>query len=267
MAIELIVPRSDAVGRKLSRGAAFPLLRSARDYCVAITHEGTRRADRRRMPTERLMPEMVASLAVPGAAEWLALSDDLLGGLVHALNNRVTALSVCAELAALGDRQMLGEGVLAAEVARLQRASALIGLLPARGHPEALEIAAVLDDALSIHANHPRMRTVECSVRSDGDVQPVRAPRWAMLRLLLIMVDAAKASAWDAQRSATELHISGDERAVQVRAAARGVGGAYAAEMAALCGGALARDEGGLVLTLPSLTELRRRERSGHTIG
>jgi hypothetical protein len=214
------------------------------------------------MPSERVMPEMVATLAVPGAAEWLALSDDLLAGLVHALNNRVTALSVCAELAGLGDEQMLHDGLLVAEVARLQRASALVALLPARGHAEALEIGPVLQDAIAIHAHHPRMRTVECAVEVAGAPQPVRVPRWALLRLLLIMVDAAKGGAHDARRSSTALQLSGDAEAVRIRAATRDGGGAYAAEMAAMCGGALAREEERLVLTLPSLTELRRRERA-----
>lgn len=215
------------------------------------------------MPSERVMPEMVAGLAVAGAAEWLALSDDLLAGLVHALNNRVTALSVCAELAGLGDEQMLEEGLLVAEVTRLQRASALVALLPARGHPEALEVGPVLQDAIAIHAHHPRIRAVECTVEIAGSPQPVRVPRWALLRLLLIMVDAAKGGAHDAKRSATALRLSGDAEAVRVRAATRDAGGVYAAEMAALCGGALTREEKQLVLTLPSLTALRRRERGG----
>jgi hypothetical protein len=195
----------------------------------------------------------------------VTLSDDLLAGLVHALNNRVTALSVCAELAGLGDDQMLTDGLLLAEVARLQRASALVGLLPARGHPEALEIAPVLDDAIAIHAHHPRMRSVECSVEVVGPMQPVRAPRWALLRALLIIVDAAKGMAQDAQRGRTSVRLSSDERSVGVRASGRESEGAYASEMATLCGGTITREGEELVLSLPTLTELRRRERSGRS--
>jgi hypothetical protein len=218
------------------------------------------------MPSERVMPEMVATLAVPGASQWVTLSDDLLAGLVHALNNRVTALSVCAELAGLGDDQMLSDGLLLAEVGRLQRASALVGLLPARGHAEALEIAPVLDDAIAIHAHHPRMRSVECSVEVVGPMQPVRAPRWALLRALLIIVDAAKGKAQDEQRGTTTVQLSSDEPSVRVRASGRESEGAYATEMATLCGGTITREGDDLVLSLPSLTELRRRERTGRTI-
>jgi hypothetical protein len=218
------------------------------------------------MPSERVMPEMVATLNVPGAAEWLVLSDELLAGLVHALNNRVTALSVCAELAGLGDEQMLGEGTLQAEVARLQRASALVGLLPARGKPEALELGPVLSDAIEIHSHHPRMRAVEGVVEVEGTIEPVRVPRWALLRLLLIVLDAAKGAAQDAERTTATLRLTSDEQSVRVRAASREIEGAYAAEMAALCGGAMAREGADLVVSLPTLGELRRRERAGRAM-
>jgi hypothetical protein len=214
------------------------------------------------MRIERVMPEMAATTSVPGAAEWLVLNDELLAGLVHALNNRVTAISVCAELASMGDEQMLTDGVLKSEVSRLQRVGALIGLLPGRPHgPEALEIAPVLDDAIAIHSYHPRIRAIECLVEREGPIQPVRAPRWAMLRLLLFVVDAARAGAQDARRDAVTLRLSSDERSVRVRVIARESEGAYVAEMAALCGATLVREGEELVLTLPALPELRRRER------
>ena len=219
------------------------------------------------MPSERLLPEMVATLAVPGATEWLALSDELLTGLVHALNNRVTAISVCAELAGLGDEQMLRDGVLLGEVVRLQRVSAMIGLLSSQGHSEALEIAPVLADAVEIHALHPRMRMVGCEVEVEGRVQPVRLPRWALLRLLLIVVDAAKGGAQDARRGAVTVRLSSDDRSVRLRTPARGSEGAYATEMATICGGVLARVDGELQLTLPSLAELRRHEQMERPAG
>ncbi|MFL5519769.1 MAG: hypothetical protein ACJ8B6_02450 [Gemmatimonadales bacterium] len=212
-----------------------------------------------------MMPEMAAVPVGPGAAEWLALSDDLLAGLVHSLNNRVTAISVCAELAGLGDEQMLAGGMLQAEVARLQRASALVALLPARGHSEALEIGPVLQDAVAIHAHHPRMRAVECAVEIDDAPQPVRAPRWAIMRVLLMMLDAAKSGAHESQRTSAAVRLSGDAASVRVRAVTRDGGSAYAAEMAALCGGTLAREAEELVLTMPSLTELRRQERASRS--
>jgi len=214
------------------------------------------------MPADGAMPELDPSVDVPGAAEWLALSEHLLAGLVHGLNNRVTALSVCAELASLGDKQMLSDGVLIAEVARLQRASGLMGLLSARGVAEALEIAPVLDDAIAVHAHHPRMRAIECAVDIRGRMEPVRVPRWALLRALLFVVDAAKRASQSAELGTATIELGSTEGVVQVRAASQAGLGVYAAVMASVCGGSLGAEDGVLVLTLPSLTEVRRRERA-----
>jgi hypothetical protein len=204
------------------------------------------------------MPSDVIPAAA--AAQWAELGDALLAGLVHMLNNRVTALSVCTELAVMGDDEMISGGVLTAEMRRLQGASALIGLLPSRPHqPEALELRLVLDDALALHAHHPRTRLVACDVAMDASMQPVRAPRWALLRLMLVLVDAAKEAAAASARAAT-IHLASDERAVRVRITAPGDGGPYGAAMAGSCGGELTRDGDALVLTLPTLLLLRQRE-------
>jgi signal transduction histidine kinase len=204
-----------------------------------------------------------------GADEWLQLADELLAGMVHSLNNRVTALSVCAELVMLGDEEIAADGVLPDEVSRLQRAIALIGLIPARGGAaEAMELAPVLDDAIALHAHHPRLRDIECVVDRTagavGSVQPVRVPRWALLRVLLLMVDAAKTAAAAARRDRVVLHLSSDDASVTVRTItpADGRGGLYAASMASRCGGTVAREGEEMVLTLPSLPEVRRRERA-----
>ena len=209
-------------------------------------------------------PEMYSA---PGAAQWAALSDALLAGLVHMLNNRVTALSVCAELATMGDEQMLSSGVLTTEVRRMQAASALIGLLPMRPHPpEALELRPVLDSALEMHAHHPRTRLVECTVEMQDAMQPVRAPRWALLRLMLVLVDVAKEAMPDSATSA-RVRLWSTARDAGVRVVTPSDGGPYGAEMAALCGGMLTRDGDELVLTLPSLTTLRQRERESSASG
>lgn len=200
--------------------------------------------------------------AIPAAAaaQWAELSDALLAGLVHMLNNRVTALSVCTELAVMGDEEMVTGGVLTTEMGRLQRASALIGLLASRQHqPEALELRPLLEDAIALHSHHPRTRLVTCDIVADEAMQPVRAPRWALLRLMLVLVDAAKDAAAASARSAT-FRLSSDERSVCVHVAAPGDGGPYGATMAALCGGQLARAGDELVLTLPTLLLLRQRE-------
>jgi hypothetical protein len=205
-----------------------------------------------------MLPDVMPAAA---AAQWAELSDALLAGLVHMLNNRVTALSVCAELAALGDDEMIAGGVLTSEMQRLQHASALLGLLPSRPHPpEALELRPVLDDAIALHSHHPRTRLVPCDVDVDGGMQPVRAPRWALLRLALVLVDAAKTTASADGRPAA-FRLSSDEQSARLHVLTPGDGGPYGAAMATLCGGELAREGNELVLTLPTLRSLRERER------
>jgi hypothetical protein len=196
-----------------------------------------------------------------GSAEWLALSDDLLAGLVHALNNRVTALSVFAELTTLGDNQMASSGMLATEVARLQRLSTLLAMLPARRQAaEALEIDPVLDDAIALHAQHPRIRAIECVVERKGELPPLRAARWALLRLLLLVVHAAKGAAETAHGERVTLHLIGDANSLTLRVFALDSAGVHAQALAARCGGALEQVGDDLQLTLPSLAEMRRRE-------
>jgi hypothetical protein len=196
-----------------------------------------------------------------GANEWLALTDDLLAGLVHALNNRVTALSVFAELATLGDSLLASSGMLGTEVGRLQRLSALIAMLPARNQAaEALEINAVLDNAISLHAQHPRIRAIECVVERSGELPALRTARWMLLRLLVLVVHAAKAAAEAARRERVTLHLTGDTDSLTLRAFAAGGGGVHAAALAERCGGVLTQVGDELQLTLPSLNEVRRRE-------
>ncbi|MDQ6635645.1 MAG: hypothetical protein M3Z10_12925 [Gemmatimonadota bacterium] len=196
-----------------------------------------------------------------GSAEWLALSDDLLAGLVHALNNRVTALSVFAELITLGDSQMASSGMLTTEVGRLQRLSAQLAMLPARKQAaEALEIDPVLEDAIALHAQHPRIRAIECVVERKGELPPLRAARWALLRLLLLVVHAAKGAAETAHRERVTLHLIGDADSLTLRVFALGSGGVHAQALAARCGGAVVQVSDDLQLSLPSLAETRRRE-------
>src|SRR5215216_1401152 len=64
--------------------------------------------------------------------DWRTISEELLKGLVHALNNRVAALSAFVELAKLGDEEEDPLTVLPTEIAQLHRVNALFALLPER---------------------------------------------------------------------------------------------------------------------------------------
>jgi hypothetical protein len=196
--------------------------------------------------------------------DWTTLSDELLQGLVHALNNRVAALSAFVELARLGDEEAAPMMVLPAEISQLQRVNALIGLLPQRSsEPEALELPLVLDDALRLHEHHPRLRFEHCAVAREGTPLPVRAPRWALLRALVMLVHAAKCTGGSEQRHGSQLRVLGDQTFVSVHVATPAEPSPSLVALAERCGGTCSREGDELVLRLPSILELRRRERVG----
>lgn len=192
---------------------------------------------------------------------WTTLFEDLLCGLVHAMNNRVTALSAFAELAAM-DGESIEAPVLREEITRLHQVSAFVGVLAMRhDEMEALELRAVLELALTIHSHHPGMRSVPCTIAQSGVVPPVRVPRWALLRLLLLMVDAARRAGTAAHESEAEVRLSGDEATVRAQIVSSEPLGQDAESLAAACGGELTYAAGVWVLELPSLLEIRRLER------
>jgi hypothetical protein len=202
----------------------------------------------------------------PALAAWVELADALMRGLVHALNNRVTALSALAELAALGDDELTAQRVLPSELARLQQVNVMFRLLLTdEMSSEAMELAPVLDDALALHAHHSRLRTVRCEVIRRGTILPVRAPRWALLRLLLLLLEYAKLHADDeagGRPGTAELRIDGAEDSIELTVSARGESCPYAQAMAELCGGRLEVDAGSITARLPTLVEVRRGERA-----
>jgi hypothetical protein len=203
----------------------------------------------------------------PALESWVELSDALMRGLVHALNNRVTALSAFAELAALGDDQLTAQHVLPSELARLQQVNAMFRLLLTEEMPpEAMELAPVLDDALALHAHHSRLRTVRCEVIRGGKILPVRVPRWALLRLVLMLLEYAKQHADRGHAGGppgtAELRIEGGEESIDLSVSEGSGSCRYAQAMAELCGGTLEIGRDRITARLPTLPELRRSERA-----
>lgn len=194
--------------------------------------------------------------------EWRTISDELLQGLVHALNNRVAALSAFVELAKLGDEEGDPLTVLPTEIAQLHRVNALFGLLPERkAESEALEVRAVLDDAILLHQHHPRLRGEQVAVTFEGAPGAVRAPRWALVRAMVMLLHAAKRPGESAGgRSEAALRVRGDDTTVSVHVATAAAPSADLVALAERCSGHVTRTGDALVLTLPSLRELRRRE-------
>ena len=201
--------------------------------------------------------------------DWRTISDDLLQGLVHALNNRVAALSACVELAKLGDEEGDPLTILPAEIAQLHRVNALFGLLPERkSEAEALELRTVLDDAIRLHEHHPRLRSESVVVSIQGAPNAVRAPRWALVRAMVMLVHAGKRAAESVQvRGGAAIRVFGDDARVTVRVGTSAAPSADLVALAERCGGNVTTIGEELTLTLPSLRELRRREARENTPG
>jgi len=199
----------------------------------------------------------------PICDDWRTISDELLQGLVHALNNRVAALSAFAELAKLGDEDGDSLTVLPVEIAQLDRISGLFGLLPERrSDPEAVELRAVLDDAIGLHEHHPRLRGERVAVTYEGAPIVVRAPRWALVRAMVMLVHSAKQTGEPGRsRDGAALRVRGNEASVEVRVATPLESSEDLIALAERCGGGIAREHQELVFRLPSLRELRKRER------
>ncbi len=198
----------------------------------------------------------------PVVDDWRTISEELIQGLVHALNNRVAALSAFVELAKLGDEEGDPLSVLPEEIAHLHRVNALFALLPERrSEPEPVELHAVLDDAIRLHEHHPRLRGGQVDVALEGAPDAVRAPRWALLRAMVMLVHAAKREAESVHGRRATIRVRGDDDAIGVHVATPATPSADLEALAARCGGGLERTDDGLVLTLPSLRAARRRER------
>lgn len=196
----------------------------------------------------------------PVPDDWRTISEDLLKGLVHALNNRVAALSAFVELAKLGGEDEDPLTVLPLEIAQLHRVNSLFGLLPQRGaESEPLELRAVVDDALRLHEHHPRFRGETVSLTYEGAPGAVRAPRWALMRAMVMLVHAAKRDAGSGREAVVQ--VRGEDTTIVVRVATSEEVPKDLEALAAQCGGRITHTSDALVLTMPSLRELRRRER------
>ena len=193
----------------------------------------------------------------PSAGSWALLFEDLLSGIVHSINNTLTVIGVSLELASTAD----AAGELAAmrrEVAHLERFIALITVISSKSAPaEALEIQAVIDLALSIHAFSNPTRTVSHTLHIVGEIPPVRAPHATLLHLMLLLIDGAKHASLVGGATA-HIEIDGDAERVSIRAPGPTFSPVDAIPLAAACGGTFVVTDGIQVLELPSLQSLRR---------
>lgn len=208
----------------------------------------------------------------PTGTRWPALLEALLRGIGHALSNRVAGLLALAEIPP-DEHDDESLGLLPHEAQRLQELLRVVKLLPAdrAAKPGALMLDDVIGDGCTVMALHPSGREITWSAAGAGGAQPVRVERWMLLRALLLMMDVCREWALAAgSRAATVRVGDGGDGATSLLevavvggdgAAARSLGdGSYLATLVEQLGGTLRVGET-LTLALPTLAELRRRER------
>jgi hypothetical protein len=219
------------------------------------------------------MQEDVAEPVVEGVDEWLDLVDEALNGLHHALNNRIGSLSALVELHQLGELSQDGPvfANLAADVGRLEDCSRLARLLPRSpaGGEEPLILDDVLADVFAVHRFLHDVRDVQVTIVPARYVEPVRLERWALVRVLSLLLNDAKRLA-KATGSIIRAITESDEQWVRVEF---GIGSplvagvpvparsAYAEHLAASIGGSVQRRPGVAELRLPTLKARRAADR------
>jgi hypothetical protein len=214
-------------------------------------------------------PPSVASEVCPeGIEEWIEIVDQALHGLHHALNNRIGSLSALVELHQFGEvpTDDLGLSSLEGDIKRLQECNRMVRLLPRDGASgeEALILDDVFADVFAIHRYLHDLRELSVTIVPSRYVEPVRVERWALVRVLTILLSDAKRLARDADTNVRALTES-DEQWVRIefRVGSPSVidtptaRGRYAETIAASFGGVVERQPGSVVLRLPTLKARR----------
>lgn len=215
---------------------------------------------------------------------WSIVSDALLGGLQHALNNRVAAVSALSQVL---DADPDSSGVLIRalidEVNRLEGVVALLGQLRrSRGlHPEPVELPKLVRELPELLRHHIHLREVHFAADGDRELIPIWGERDQLTRILLTLLLSAGIAAERSGSRRVRIEFQGDEDSVEVTVvpAEPGSGGsldssssprllhpAAAGVAAAAQGGALqisqesANSLPHYVLRLPTLLAARRSE-------
>lgn len=209
------------------------------------------------------------SSAGPAAARWLAIHDQLLRGITHALTNRIATIGAAAYMLEYNDvpvEQTIES--LRSETERMDGLLQQLRQLPERpgadGEPMTVDDACA--NAVKLHAHHGELRDFECDVEIGADVYPVWAEPQSLLHAMLVALTAAKRNSTPGSRPL--IQASGDVNVVRIQFIARDVvpdtGMLNAADAAAAgwllgAGGGTARAlDNGCEIEVPTLLAVRR---------
>lgn len=216
--------------------------------------------------------------------QWLRVSEKVLKGLNHQLTNRIASLE--AVVGIFQDGEPFEPEVIAAlaqEVTRLNHLLQLFRCMPAEpfAGAEPVRLQDIVPQVLELHGHHADLRGISVELDADFDTLPLLVRPSALLRCLLVVLEAGAGNALRAGGSSSlKLSYTGDGTWVSVifeapqpegQAIFTGEGSLVHAVRSALAHafaevgvtvvntahGELIRYE----LRLPTLPEARRRER------
>ena len=206
-----------------------------------------------------------------GPAElWLPVSAEIISGVHHALNNRLGALSAVAQVleGEMGSAHPL-RNALAEEVDRMQTTVRTLTLLPRRAGagPEPVYLPDLIGSVVELFGFHHGVRDTKCVVSGTGDVLPLYCEPTLLAHLLITLLvtvgEAARAAG-----SGVLLGYAGNEAEVTMTVAADpAIESDWTLNADALrawadeLGGEVEGTGAGFVVRLPTLPEVRRREK------
>ncbi len=157
-----------------------------------------------------------------GAARWLAIHDELLSGLAHALSNRVATIDAAGYMLQFESVNASDQAaVLRGEVERLETLVYAFRGLPRRlgAVAEAVMPNDAVHAALTLHAHHNELRDIPCTVSVEHEVPPVFVDPTALQHALLVALTAARTAAGTGGTADLQVRTASD--AVEFTVAAR----------------------------------------------
>lgn len=154
---------------------------------------------------------------------WSIVSDTLIGGLQHALNNRVAAVSALSQILAADPAE--GRTLIRSlvdEVARLEGVVALLGQLrrSRTSRPEPVQLHELVEGLPALLAHNIHLREVRFASRFDSEVIPVLVERDQLTRILLTLLLSAGLAAERCGSRKVQIAIRGDDEVVELEVGA-----------------------------------------------
>jgi hypothetical protein len=202
-------------------------------------------------------------LSAPALRAWQELTDHVLRGIVHSLNNRASAIAAVLDLANdPAEAPSATISILGSELERVQELVTVVRLISATAEgSDAFTPADAARDAQRVLAFHANMRdhAVDFDVRG---VAPTRTPRWMFVRALIAL--GADASRAGGGHSPVRVVIEDDGDWIVARAESSGglaEPSPFVSEIANAMGGESLPGQRGVGFRVPTLVAIRQRER------